>query len=246
MRIVAIIQARMTSTRLPGKILKDLCGKTVLAHVIERVSRIKGLDHICVASPEGDVHDSIAEHISEEISFVRGSETDVLGRFYKAAKETQADVVMRITSDCPFFDPDVASDILARFLEANVDYASNHFDQGYPLGFEVEIMKMSALERAHVEGVDSYAREHVTAYIWQHPDKFSSLFVDYEPNLRHWRLVLDEQQDYEFTKTVYGKLYPENPEFGFVELKALFAAEPDLLEINAKVKQKPLETVSYK
>lgn len=241
MRVVAIIQARMTSTRLPGKILLTLSGKPVLSHIIERVSRVVGLGHICVASPEGTLHDPIGDILPPGVSFVRGSETDVLGRYYKAAMETKADVMMRVTSDCPFFDAGIASGILQLFLNTHVDYASNHFDQGYPLGFEVEVFSREALERAQREATDPYQREHVTAYFWQNPDLFSALYVDHKPNLRHWRLVLDEPQDYEFAKEVYLRLYEENPLFGFEALKRLFKAHPGLLEINANVKQKPLK-----
>lgn len=240
MKTVAIIQARMTSTRLPGKVLLDLCGKPVLSHVIDRVSRINRVDHVCVTSPEEAGHDMIGDILPADVSFIRGSEADVLSRYHKAALATKADVIMRITSDCPFLDPSVASGILELFLASNVDYASNHFEQGYPLGFEVEVLTSKALATAESKAKTEYDREHVTPYIWQNPDQFSALYVDHKPNLRHWRLVLDEFQDYDFTKAVYERLYPQNPEFGLAELKKLFEVAPELLEINEDVKQKPL------
>jgi len=240
-KTVAIIQARMTSTRLPGKVLKPLAGAPVLVRVLERIRRIDGIDEICIATPDGEEHQPIVNLCTpmDDIRVFRGSEHDVLKRFIVAIEETQADTVVRITSDCPFIDPEASAAIIAAFKASGADYGRTARDSGYPLGFDTEVVSTAALLAAHKETTDSFDREHVTPFIWQRPERFSSIFLDSYPNRRDWRLVLDTPEDYELTTQVYDALYEANPAFGYDALIALFNERPELLKINGNVPKKP-------
>jgi len=198
MDIVAIIQARMGSTRLPGKVLMDLFGKTVLEHVIDRVKICPLVDKIVVATTTLPIDDVIVQECARiNIHTFRGSSEDVLSRYYGAAKESGADIIIRVTSDCPLFDPDVLTNMLERF---NVDYLSNTIKRTFPKGLDAEIFTMSTLERAHIEATDDYDREHVTPYIYNNPDKFVlSSFEDVNDNSNQ-RLTLDTPEDWEIIK----------------------------------------------
>ena len=242
MTAVAVIQARMTSTRLPGKILMPLAGKPILTRVIERARAIQGIDTIVVAIPEGGAHEPVASLCRDlDIPVTRGSEQDVLKRTAMAAEAHGAEIVMRLTSDCPFLDPGVSAAILAAFRAGGAAYASNAMESGYPLGFDTQVTSMKALREADAEAADPYEREHVTPFVWRRPERYPALYLDHRPNLRTWRLVVDTQEDYAMACRVYDALAPRDPMFGLDALRALFAARPDLLAMNAQVKQTPYE-----
>jgi spore coat polysaccharide biosynthesis protein SpsF len=234
-KIVAVIQARMTSTRLPGKVLLPLAGAPLLQRMVERVARITGLDAIWLAIPEGAQHDPIIQAMDalSDIGIFRGDETDVLARTYLAARRANADVIMRMTSDCPLIDPEISGEILAAFLQSPVTYARTAFSSGYPHGFDTEVFTMEALSAAYEEATEADEREHVTPFIWRRRERFPALEVDYQPDFRHWRLTVDTPEDYDLVSRVFARLYPQDPEFGFSALKTLFAEDPSLLEINA-------------
>ena len=235
--IVAIIQARMTSSRLPGKILLPLSGAPLLQRMLERVARINNLDAVWLAIPEGEDHDTIVDLVPTGVKLFRGSETDVLDRTFKAAKRANASVVMRMTSDCPMIDPTVSGEILTAFRNSPVVYARTAFTSGYPHGFDTEVFTMDALAAAYEEATSDDEREHVTPFIWRQPERFAALEVDHYPNFRHWRLTVDTPEDYQLAKQVFDILFSQNPNFGFKELRALFTAQPELLEINANTAQ---------
>ena len=242
--VIAIVQARMTSTRLPGKILKPLAGAPLLVRVIERVQRIAGLDGVAVAVPEGAAHDAVAEAAARlpEVLVTRGPEEDVLRRTAMAAKTAGARTVMRITSDCPLIDPAVSAAVLAAYLAAGdtgLSYARTAIERGFPLGFDTEVFAAASLFEADSEAVDAYEREHVTPFIWRRPERYPALLLDHEPDRRGWRLVVDTAEDYKMVRTVYDLLYPGTPAFGFSDLQGLFAARPDILAINAHVPEPP-------
>lgn len=242
MTVVAVIQARMTSTRLPGKILMPLAGKPILTRVIERTRAIQGIDKIVVAIPEGGAHEPVASLCrSLDIPVTRGSEQDVLRRTVMAAEAHGAEIVMRLTSDCPFLDPGVSAAILAAFRASDAAYASNAMESGYPLGFDTQVTGMKALREADAEAADPYEREHVTPFLWRRPERYPALYLDHHPNLRHWRLVVDTQDDYAMACRVYDALAPRDPMFGLQALRSLFAAQPELLAMNAQVRQTPYE-----
>ncbi|WP_321391731.1 glycosyltransferase family protein [Emcibacter sp.] len=240
-KTVVIVQARMTSTRLPGKVLMPLSGKTILEHVIERCQRIRGIDEVCVALPDDEAQEPLAGFVRKlsGVSLFQGAETNVLERTFQAARHVNADTLLRVTSDCPFIDPLVSGALLAAYREAGTSYARLPMDRGYPLGFDTEVLSMSLLQEVYEAETDDYEKEHVTPYIWRRPEKYGCLMLDCLPDLRSWRLVVDEQKDYEFASRVFGELYPRRPNFGFEDLKRLFSEKPELLEINATVAQNP-------
>lgn len=217
-----------------------LAGKPLLYRMLERVQRIRGLDAVCLAIPEGKAHDPIAKIASSEISLYRGDEQDVLDRTFRAAQQMKADTVMRVTSDCPLIDPEVSGDVLSAFENSPVAYARTAFDSGYPHGFDTEVFSFDALSTAHSEASEADEREHVTPFIWRRPDRFPAMELDHRPDLREWRLTVDTPEDYELISQVFDTIYPQNPNFGFAELKNLFAEQPRLLEINASVSQPKL------
>jgi len=239
--VVAVVQARMTSSRLPGKVLKPLAGAPLIRRVLERILRIEGMDAVVVALAEGAAHDAVIPALDGlNVMVVRGSETDVLARSAAAARAAKAATVMRITSDCPLIDPEVSARVLAAYVAgrpSGIRYARTAFDSGYPLGFDTEVFDAEALYEAEAQASDPYEREHATPYIWRRPKQFPATIVDAQPNRRHWRLVVDTLDDYRLASAIYDALYPRNPNFGLAEIAALFAARPELLAINAHVEK---------
>ena len=236
-RVVAIVQARLGSSRLPRKILSPLAGSPLLVRVLERVARTQGIDAVCVAAADEDGTDELESVVRQVagVAVVRGSISDVLDRTVAAAEQMGATTVVRVTSDCPMIDPAVSSAVLAAGLRAGVAYARTSFRRGYPHGFDTEVVSMAALREAHERAEDPYEREHVTPFIWRRPERFPMLLVDHEPDLRHWRLVVDTEEDLRLAQSVYDALWQEQPEFGFRDLQELFARRPELLELNANV-----------
>lgn len=170
MKVGVVIQARMGSTRLPGKVLMDLHGRPVLAHVLDRSRAIRGVDTVIIATTVEAQDDPIAEMCKRwRVPCYRGNETDVLDRYYRAAALHQLTVVARITSDCPLLDPAVVQLVLEEFVHSGPDYCSNVHPCTYPDGLDVEVMSIEALERAWCEAADPFEREHVTPYIWRRP-----------------------------------------------------------------------------
>lgn len=247
MKTVAIIQARMSSTRLPGKVMKKLCGKSVLEHVIRRVQACRLLDDIVVAttiSPTDDVIVAEAERCTAK--WFRGSEEDVLDRYYRAAKQFQADVVVRVTSDCPLFDPETLTEMLECFHDRNtgdrkIDYLSNTLTRTYPRGLDAEIFTFDALEKAHHDSDKPFEREHVTPYIYRHPELFSLHGKTSREDLSRFRWTLDTNKDFLFLRKIYSRLFRENAIFPTSKVVSLLKERPELAEINTDVEQKTLE-----
>ncbi len=241
--VAAVVQARMTSSRLRGKILLPLAGKPLLYRMLERVKRIAGVDKVVLALAEGAAHDAAVEAVSGlDVLVVRGSEQDVLARTAKAAREARADTVMRITSDCPLLDPGVSATILQAYADGIGDglrYARTAIDRGFPLGFDTEVFSSQLLYEADETSTDPYEREHTTPYIWRRPERIRQMVITGSPDHRNWRLVVDTADDYKLAGAVYGELYPSNPQFAHPELIELFESQPDLLRINAHVEQRP-------
>ncbi|MCF6465226.1 cytidylyltransferase domain-containing protein [Clostridium sp. Cult2] len=243
MKTVCIIQARMGSTRLPGKVMLDLCGKTVLWHVIERVKRVKNIDEIVIATTTGKKDDVIVEEVLKYGAKVfRGSEEDVLSRYYYAAKENKADVVVRLTSDCPLIDPEVTNDVIDFYLNNNnnLDYVSNTLERTFPRGLDTEVFSFEALEKAFNEATLQRDKEHVTPYIWDNPNKFSLGNYKNNVNYSHLRWTLDTEEDYELISRVYKELFNNEHTFYFREIIELVERKPELHNINATIKQKRL------
>jgi spore coat polysaccharide biosynthesis protein SpsF len=237
--VVAVIQTRMTSTRLPGKVLKSLAGAPLIRRMVERVLRIEGLDQAVVALADGAQHDPVCDAVAGlPVTIVRGSEQDVLARSAAAARAVGAETVMRITSDCPLLDPAVSASVLSAYLAAQpfgIRYARTKIESGFPLGFDTEVFSAAALYEAEKRATDPYEREHVTPYIWRRPEDYPAVILDAKPDRRHWRLVVDTQEDYRMIGTVYNALYPRNHRFGYAELITLFTEQPALLAMNAHI-----------
>jgi spore coat polysaccharide biosynthesis protein SpsF len=242
-RTIVIVQGRMTSTRLPGKLLKPLAGKSVLSHVLTRVLAISGIDGVCLAIPDGAAHDSIAAEAagSPEVTVVRGSEDDVLSRFVRAIEATKAKTVIRVTSDCPFADPAICGGLLALKRATGFGYVRNAFESGLPQGLDAEVIDAELLLTASRSDPDAYEREHVTPFLWRRPVQFPVLMVDHRPNRRDWRFTLDTPADYRFAEAIYGRLYASDPLFGYRAIAELIDREPALLSLNADAMQKPYE-----
>lgn len=246
MKAVAIIQARMGSTRLPGKVMKTLCGRTVLGHVITRVKACPLVDEIVVATtqdPQDDV--IVAEARKFGARTFRGSEEDVLSRYYFAAGEAGADIVVRVTSDCPLFDPHLLNTMLGQFHAdrssgRGLDYLSNTLERTYPRGLDAEIFTFSALERSHVEARQPHEREHVTPYIYQHPEFFALKNFSGPVNLSDLRWTLDTEEDWRLIEAIYAVLGNEEPFFSTQAVLQLLESQPELVSINAHVEQKEL------
>jgi perosamine synthetase len=231
-KIVAIIQARSGSSRMRNKILTPLhAGMSMLEHIIARVERSKYVDQVVVATTTNEEDDIVAETFREKgVKVYRGSVDDVLSRMYNAAVALEADIVVRITADDPFKDPDVIDEIIDRLLVEKVDYASNTLECTYPEGIDVEVVTMEALSRAHHEATLPSEREHVTPYIWKNADRFKLLNHRYGKDLSDIRLTVDYPEDFEMAQRIYAVLYPSNPEFGMMDIIRLLGAEPEIFD----------------
>jgi spore coat polysaccharide biosynthesis protein SpsF len=240
MKVVAIIQARTGSTRLPGKVLQDIEGKTMLARVVERTSRAKQINEVLIATTDHAADDAIVEECRRlAVKVSRGDQDDVLDRYYRAAQLAKAEVVVRITSDCPLIDPQVIDKTIEAFLEASPDYASNVLQRTYPRGLDTEVMSFKTLSRAWQEARQRHEREHVTPYVHEHPDKFKLLSVTGAADFSNHRWTVDTSEDLEFVRAVYTRL-KTNPEFSGRDVLDLLEREPQLAEINRSVEQKAL------
>lgn len=244
MNVACIIQARMGSTRLPGKILLPLQGKPMLHHVIDRVNDAKTVTQIVIATTTNPPDQAIADVVtrySPKTTVFRGSEDDLLDRYTKAARMVRADIVVRVTSDCPLIDPEILDQLVLLLLnDPSLDYASNVLGElTYPRGLDVQAVRMSVLERIWSAATEPEDREHVTLYIRKHPDQFNTAKITLTPP-RHEgnRWTVDEDADYRFVKEIYARLYPTNPKFRMRDVFTLLEREPDLAKINAAVEQK--------
>ncbi|WP_040952419.1 cytidylyltransferase domain-containing protein [Gorillibacterium massiliense] len=244
MKVVAIIQARMGSTRLPGKVLKDLFGKSVLNHVIDRVQNVKEIDQVVVATTVLESDDPIvAEACKAGAGVYRGEEQDVLSRYYGAALDEKADLVVRITSDCPLVDSKVVSEIITFHKQHNFDYVSNTLSRTFPRGLDVEIFTFEALQKAYEEGNHPEEREHVTPYIYHNPSLFSLYDYKHSEDLSNYRWTLDTLEDWKLIQSIYEHLYTPHQYFGLAETLELIRKKPELSQINAHVEQKKLSYV---
>lgn len=241
-KIVVIIQARMGSTRLPGKVLKKLMDKTVLSHVIDRCKQIKLVDQVVVAtSNKADDIQIIREAEWNNVECFAGSEEDVLQRYYLAAQKYEADVVVRITSDCPLLDPTICSQIIAQFFQINnIDYCSNALVRSFPRGLDVEVISFNALEQAYDNANKQHQREHVTPYIYENPQIFTiSNFVN-SRDYSHLRWTLDTLDDWILIEKIYQELYGTSDFNSWKNVLDLFHQNPHLALINAHVEQKKI------
>jgi spore coat polysaccharide biosynthesis protein SpsF len=238
-KVVAIIQARVGSTRLPAKVLADIQGHPMLWHVVERTRAAGTLDEVVVATTTQPGDDVIVAFCREQgVECFRGSENDVLDRYYRAALLHDAQAVVRITSDCPLIDPTIVDKTVTAFLKERPDYASNSVDRTYPRGLDTEVMTFDALELAWREARQVYERVHVTPYLYEIPGKFRVLSVTGDKDYSACRWTVDTPQDLEFVRAVYARMGSEK--FLWSDVLKVLEREPELAEINRSIAQKEL------
>lgn len=239
MKILLIVQARMTSTRLPGKVLLPLAGEPMLTRLIERLRRVQRADGIVIATTTNATDDPIAA-LCDTLGMPchRGSEHDVLSRYADAARLHGADAVMRITSDCPLIHPALIDQVIAVYAEGDSDYVSNMLHPTWPYGMAVEVFSAAALQQAHTEATQPAEREHVTPFIYWHPERYRLRNVESPVNLSHHRWTVDTPEDYELVRRLFETLHPINPEFTQADILTLLDAHPDWMTLNQHVQQK--------
>ncbi|HZU86470.1 MAG TPA: glycosyltransferase family protein [Anaerolineaceae bacterium] len=240
--VVAIIQARMSSSRLPGKVLRDIGGQSMLERMITRVQRSQRINRIVIATTIDPSDAPIAELCqSKGWPFFRGNLYDVLDRYYQAALEFKASTIVRLTADCPLIDPTIIDLTLEQFFQAGVDFAANRlpppWHRTYPIGMDTEVCSFGALERAWREAQAPYEREHVLPYLYDEPGRFRTLLVNTEPDYGHLRWTVDTTQDLEVIQRVYA-LFEGRDDFTYAELLELFTHHPELQKVNANVQHK--------
>lgn len=246
-RVVAIIQARMSSSRLPGKVLRDIHGKPMLVWVVERARRAQCLTEVMVATTT-DPADDMIEQVCRQLGIAcfRGNGFDVLDRYYQAAREAEADVIVRITADCPLIDPGLIDVVVERFFEKKVDFAANRlpppYQRTYPIGLDVEVVSFTALQRAWQQATEKHEREHVLPYLYEIPGRFNILTVDYERDLGSYRWTVDTYQDLQFVRQVFA-LLPDRESFTWLDVLKIVQDNPHLNEINAGITHKTFKDV---
>lgn len=241
MRVVLINQARMTSTRLPGKVLLPVLGKPLLAYQLERLRRAKRVDQIVIATTLNATDVPIVELCGQlGVSIFRGSELDVLDRYYQAAKGHGADVVVRVTSDCPVIDPALVDQVIDAYTGGGYDYIANTRERTFPRGMDCEVFSMAALTEAWNEGRLPYEREHVTPFLYQHPERYriGNVASGRELGLHRW--TVDTPEDFDLIQRIINTLYPVKPEFTLDDILAEFERHPDWMQINQHIRQKEL------
>jgi spore coat polysaccharide biosynthesis protein SpsF len=249
MKIGAIIQARASSTRLPGKIFKELpyeSGISVLEHVIKRIKKSKNIDTVILATTTNKADDPILDiAVKENVEIYRGSEMDVLERYYGAAKENMLDIVIRITSDCPFIDWNIVDAMIDIHLKARNDYTANTLERTFPHGMDAEVFTFKTLEEAYKNAKDKFEREHVTPYIYKsNPEKYKiyNLQASADQKAPEIRITVDTQEDYNLACAVYDYLYSKNQFFGIDDIVNLFQEKKWLLNLNSNIVQKKICT----
>ncbi|MDP3634937.1 glycosyltransferase family protein [Phenylobacterium sp.] len=222
--ILGIIQARMSSTRLPGKVLADVAGMPMLGRQVERLRRSRRMDELVLATSDQASDDAVADYAARlDLTVVRGDLDDVLGRFGRALDAfPEAATVVRMTADCPLTDWRVLDAVIAHHAATRADYASNTPEvRTYPHGLDIEVMTAAALRTALFEATDPYDREHVTPFLYRNPRRFRIESLSQSPSLAHLRWTVDHPQDLDFVRHVYGTLHAANPDFGMAEIAAL-------------------------
>lgn len=241
MKTVIIVQARMTSTRLPGKVMKQVLGKPLLQYQIERLKRVKLADEIVIATTTNQTDEPIIDLCNTlSIAHFCGSEHDVLTRYYGSATAHQADVVIRVTSDCPLIDPQVINQVIDYYLQnqSTYDYVSNSIKRTYPRGMDTEVFSFSVLQQAFLEATAPPDREHVTPFIHRHPERYRVGYVTYPEDCSHHRWTVDTPEDFELIQKIIEAVYPTQPSFTLEDCLRLLQEYPDWYFINSHIEQK--------
>lgn len=243
MKTVIISQARMTSTRLPGKILKEVLGKSLLEYQIERLRRVKLADELIIATTVNNTDQAIVELCEKlGVKYYRGSEEDVLSRYYEAAQQYRADVVVRVTSDCPLIDPAVVDYIIEYYLanQNEYDYVSNTLLRTYPRGMDTEVFPFRVLEEAHNKADKPAEREHVTPFLYDPAHAYKVAQITYNEDQSWYRWTVDTVEDFTLISKMLELLYPQNKHFSLEDGLDLVNRYPELKEINKDIQQKTI------
>ena len=233
MKILAIIQARMASTRLPGKVLAELNGRPLLSLLLKRVQAVPEINHVVVATTENQSDDILVEWLEkEEVDFYRGSSEDVLERFYLCSLKYKPDLIVRVTADDPLKDPGLISEAISYFSsDDKLDYCSNTLRPSYPEGLDIEVFRFEALKYSHDHASLPSEREHVTPYIWKNTSIFKVKNFEFKEDLSAWRWTVDKQSDLDFVRAVLSP-FQDSPLVSFQEIICFLKRNPDLLKIN--------------
>jgi spore coat polysaccharide biosynthesis protein SpsF len=234
-QVVAIIQARMSSTRLPGKVLKEACGRPLLWHLIYRLRKAGTIEGIVLATSRLDDDKILMEKAREwGVKAGAGSPDDLLDRYYQAAREFNADPIVRITADCPLIDPRIVDQVVGEFLKLK-DYDHVGTDGTFPDGLDTGVYSFRAIEKAWREAKLPSEREHVGPYIGNHPELFRNKAISYRQNLSHLRWTVDQEEDLMLVREIFGRLFHEGEMFYTEDILKLLEQEPRLLKINSHI-----------
>jgi spore coat polysaccharide biosynthesis protein SpsF len=240
-KTVIIVQARMTSTRLPGKVLMKVLGKPLLEYLIERLRKVSLADEIVIATTINATDEPIIELCNRlGVNVCRGPEDDVLARYYQTARLYNADTVVRVTSDCPLLDPLEVDRVVGFYLShrQEFDYVSNGLVEPYPKGMDCEVFSMAALQQAFDEAASPAEREHVTLFFYQNISRFRLTNVPFSASLPPLRLTVDTREDFELVRDIIEFLYPVNADFHLDDIVNALTVFPDWRQINAHILQK--------
>lgn len=241
MKTVAIVQARMSSSRLPGKIMRPVVGKPLLELLVERLKRAVRVDEVVIATTTNDGDDQV-ENLTQRLGIgcFRGSEHDVLDRVLRAAHSAQADVIVEITGDCPLIDFQVIDKLVDVYQANDFDYVANVLKRTFPRGLDTQVFATSVLEEVARSTDDPVDHEHVSLYIYQHPERFRLHNVESGLPEEYWdlRLTVDTAEDFALIRRIYEELYPVSPGFTLKDIIELFQRQPELRGINQHIVQK--------
>jgi spore coat polysaccharide biosynthesis protein SpsF len=244
MVIEIFVQARMGSTRLPGKVMKKILDKPLLAFQIERLKQVKEANALVVLTTLEKEDDLIWDFCQEQkIDCFRGQSADVLDRYYQAAKKRElksTDAIVRITSDCPLIDPTIIDEIILFYHTHQYDYVSNGLERTYPRGLDVEVFSFQALEEAWTQSLKQEEREHVTPYIYRHPEMFRLKNIVLSPAAAQYRWTVDTPEDFALIKLILEHLYPINPHFHMKDVLDIVERHPEWSKLNAHIEQRKL------
>ena len=241
MKVVAIIQARMGSTRLPGKVMMPIGDKSMLARVVSRVRRAQTVNETVVATSDKPQDDPIVRECQAlSVPCFRGSEEDVLDRYYQCARQYGAEVIVRITADCPLIDPSVIDQAVTTFLQRKPDYASNGLTRTFPRGLDTEVLSLDALKRAWEEAKLDFQRAHVTPYIHRNPAMFRLEPILAGSDTSQFRWTVDTQDDMKLVRALYAR-FGNSDSFSWMDAVMLMKIDPNLAKINQHVEQKPMQ-----
>lgn len=240
MKIIAIIQARMRSTRLPGKVLVDLRGASVLSRIVSRLRRASMIEQMAVATTQSSEAMAIVQACQDlQVAFFRGSESDVLNPYFQAAQPLGADAIVRIVSNCPLIDPDLVDEVIRAFIEQRADFACNILPRTYPRGLDTEVFSFEALERAWKISAEAHQREHVTPSFYERSDIFRLTSVRSEQDFSQYRWTLNTPEDLRLVRAIYG-CFENRDDFSWRQVLSLMERLPELAGMKTPASQRPV------